>query len=157
MSSYASFFVRSENNLVPIGSFCRSSEIYQSVQHYANFDCITPLTEDFIEKFRDSIREKIVDYRNHLKDLHRMIDEVIPKCNNSLEEKIESIEGYKNQIEDWQNEIDDLVFAEQYFNTLHCIIDDIPYEWQTKYSKDEYIFVGIEVPEDVKIPEGCKV
>lgn len=157
MSSYASFFVRSENNLVPIGSFSRNTAIYQSVQHYAPCENIGPLPEDFIEKHRNSIRVKIADYRNHIAELHKMIDEIIPKCNNSLEEKIESIEGYKNQIEDWQDGIDDLTFAEQYFNTLFCIIDDIPYDWQEKYNKDEYIFVGIEVPEDVNIPEEYRV
>lgn len=157
MSSYVSFFVRSENNLVPIGSFSRNTAIYQAVQHYAPSDRVCPLTEDFIEKYRNSMREKIADYRTHLDECCRMINEVIPKCNNSLEEKIESIEGYKNQISDWQDEIDELIFAREYFNTLLCVIDDIPYDLREKYNKDEYIFVGIEVPEDVEIPEGCKI
>lgn len=157
MSSYASFFVRSENNLVPIGSFSRNSQIYQSIQHYAPYEKIGPLSEDFIEKCRNSTKEIIADYRSHLNECHKMIDEVIPKCNNSLEEKIESIEGYKNQIEDWQDGIDDLIFAKGFFNFLLCILDDIPYDWQKKYNRDEYIFVGIEVPEDVSIPEEYRV
>ena len=157
MSSYASFCVRSENDLVPIGSFSRNSAIYQAIQHYAPCENICPLAEDFIEKCRNSTKNTIADYRNHLNECRKMIDEVIPKCNNSLEEKIESIEGYKNQIEDWQDGIDDLTFAEQYFNTLLCIIDDIPYDWQGRYNRDEYIFVGIEVPEDVSIPEEYKI
>lgn len=157
MSSYASFFVRSENNLVPIGSFSRNSQIYQSIQHYAPCENICPLAEDFIEKYCNSIKEIITDYHSHLNECHKMIDEVIPKCNNSLEEKIESIEGYKNQIEDWQDGIDDLIFAKGFFNFLLCILDDIPYDWQKKYNRDEYIFVGIEVPEDVSIPEEYRV
>lgn len=147
MSMYVNFYLKSrDGKFNPIGSFSRNSEIYQTIYHGLPCEKVKPITESYLSKAVDELEHKVVDANKQIEDYWQIINEQIPKWNNPVSEKMESIANYREVIEEMEEEIDEYRFAMGYFNSLIAIIDDIGY--RDEYDKDGYIYAGIEVSDE---------
>ena len=153
MSMYVNFYLKSrDGKFNPIGSFSRNSEIYQAIYQGLPYEKVKPITESYLSGAVDKLERKVVATNKQIEDYWQIINEQIPKWNNPVSEKMESISNYREAIEDNKEFIKELYFAIGYFNTLIAMIDDIRY--RDEYDKDGYIYVGVEVSDedgDIKV------
>ena len=143
MSSYLNFFIRNKNSFLPIGSFCRSSEIYQlGSLLQAPYEKVKPLTRENINEVKDCCNSKIKEYEDLIQTIKEKINFLV-SCNDSLENKLEYYESYLEEIQGYKEEIEDIAYAENYFDILDCILSDVEYCCDFDCSK--YIYFGIEI------------
>lgn len=152
MSSYLSFFIRNKNDFLPIGTFCRSSEIYQITEKgltvpYAK---IMPITKKDIKIILDICEERIKNYNEAIISFKERID-FIKNCNNSLEDKLEEYNDYDETIRGYKDGIEELNEVKSYFNTLDIILEDISYT--DTFDQSKYIYCGIEVGYNVNLDD----
>lgn len=145
MSQYINFFIRKqikdEIAFIPIGSFSRSSHIYQAITN-APYEKIRPLKyqelNDIVRDLYDTKRK----YEDNIKDIEHKITSIIPSFNNSTEEKMKEICEQQSYIDDISEDIAGIQFSIGYF----CALQEIVYDnSDSSPSKDEIIYCGIEV------------
>lgn len=147
MSMYVNFYLKSrDGKFNPIGSFSRNSEIYQTFYRGLPYEKVKPITENRLSEAVGELESRIIAANKQIDDYWQVINEQIPKWNNPVSEKIESITNYREAIRDKEQEIDEYRFAIGYFNSLKAIIDDVGYN--DGYSKDKYIYAGVEVGDE---------
>ena len=152
MSSYLNFFIRNKNEFLPIGSFCRSSEVYRIGNLLAApYEKVTALNQESIKKAIDYCRTGIESYKDVISDISGKIN-FLMGCNDSLESKLGSYEDYLIDIQDCKKLIADITYAENYFNMLSCILSDI--EYCDDFDCSRYIYFGIEISHDCILPEN---
>ena len=153
MSVYVNFYLKSrDGKFNPIGSFSRNSEIYQAIYQGLPYEKVKPITESYLSGVVDELERRVLATNKQIEDYWQIINEQIPKWNNPVSEKMESIANYREAIEEKEEEIDEYRFATGYFNSLIAIIDDIGY--RDEYDKDGYIYAGVEVSDedgDIKV------
>ena len=145
MSQYINFFIRKqikdEIAFIPIGSFNRSSHIYQATIN-APYEKIRPLKyeelNDLIRKLHASKRE----YEDNIKNIEHTITNIIPSFNNSIEEKMQEIQQQRSYIADISEDIVDIQFSIGYFRALQEIIYD---NSNSSSSRDNIIYYGVEI------------
>ena len=147
MSMYVNFYLKSrDGKFNPIGSFSRNSEIYQTIYMGLPYEKVKPITESNLSRAVGELESKIIAANKQIEDYWQIINEQIPKWNNPVSEKIESIANYREAIKEKEQEIDEYRFAIGYFNSLIAIIDDIGY--CDEYNKDGYIYAGVEAGDE---------
>ena len=145
MSQYVNFFIRKqikdETTFIPIGSFSRSSHIYQAITN-APYEKIRPLK---YEELNDIIRELHAskrEYEDNIKNIENTITNTIPSFNNSIEEKMQEIQEQRGYIADISEDIVDIQFSIGYFRALQEIIYD---NSNSSSSRDDIIYYGVEI------------
>lgn len=141
MSAYIQFFIRHEDTFLPIGIFSRNNAIYQVFDGVAVWEKIRPIGEPILNNAEKIVKEFISENE---KALARANEEknMIANFNNSVEEKLESIEGYNSYIAEITEDIKGLEAAQQYLWFLRDILDSIK---GTDFNKYPYLYVGVEV------------
>ena len=145
MSQYVNFFIRKqikdEIAFIPIGSFSRSSHIYQAITN-APYEKIRPLK---YEELNDIVRELHAskrEYEDNIKNIEHTITNIIPSFNNSIEEKMQEIQQQRSYIADISEDIVDIQFSIGYFRALQEIIYD---NSNSSSSRDDIIYYGVEI------------
>ncbi len=142
MSAYMNFFVCHGNDFIPLGDFSRNSIIYPTMVDCANvpWEKIIPLTLDNLHAAQTRAHKHKTDALGYIDTLKDRIEEV-KGFNNSMEEKLEQIEVYRDEIAEWRQEAEEARYAENYFYFLMDLIeaahDDI--------DANKYIYAGIEI------------
>ena len=152
MSSYLSFFIRNKNDFLPIGTFCRSSEIYQITEKSLTvpYAKIMSITKKDIKTILDICEERIKNYNEAIISFKERID-FIKNCNNSLEDKLEEYNDYDETIRGYEDGIEEVNEVKSYFNTLDIILEDISYT--DTFDQSKYIYCGIEVGYNVNLDD----
>lgn len=145
MSQYVNFFIRKqikdETAFIPIGSFSRSSHIYQAITN-ASYEKIRPLK---YEELNDIVRELHAskrEYEDNIKNIEHTITNIIPSFNNSIEEKMQEIQQQRSYVADISEDIVDIQFSIGYFRALQEIIYD---NSNSSSSRDNIIYYGVEI------------
>lgn len=145
MSQYVNFFIRKqikdETVFIPIGSFSRSSHIYQAITN-APYEKIRSLKYDELNDVVRDLYDSKRKYEDIIKDIEHKITSVIPSFNNSTEEKMEEICEQQRYIDDISEDIAGIQFSIGYFCALQEIIYD---NSDSTSSKDDIIYCGIEI------------
>lgn len=142
MSAYVDFFVRHGDDFIPLGDFSRNSIVYHTMKDCTNvpWEKIIPLTLDNLHAAQTHIHKHRTDALGYIDTLKDCIEEV-KSFNNSVEEKLEQIEAYRDEIAEWHQEAEEARYAENYFYFLADLIeaahDDI--------DANKYIYAGIEI------------
>lgn len=134
MSTYVNFFLRNEDNFISIGDFCRNSKVYQLFNNIAPYERMKVVSKQELDAIEHSITEQKCSYKNHITRYEENI-RLISTFNNTAEEKLDSIADISTNIEEINNELEELTFAQGWVNSLIII-----------QNSDNYIYVGIEVP-----------
>lgn len=150
MSQYVNFFIRTEVEdetvFIPIGSFSRSSHIYQAITN-APYEKIKPLKYDELNDIVRYLYDSKRKYEDTIKDTEHKINSVIPSFNNSTKEKMEEIYEQQSYIDDISEEIAGIQFSIGYF----CALEEIIYDnSDSTCSRDDIIYYGIEIGDPTK-------
>lgn len=141
MSAYIQFFIRHEDTFLPIGIFNRNNAIYQVFDGIAVWEKIRPIGEPILDDAEKIVKEFIGVSE---KTLARVNEEknMIANFNNSVEEKLQSINEYILYIAKITDDIRGLEAAQQYLWFLRDILESVE---DTDFNKQPYLYVGVEV------------
>ncbi len=141
MSAYMDFFVRHGDDFIPLGNFSRNSIVYPTMKDCADvpWEKIIPLTLEDLQAAQTRAHKHSTNALSHIDTLKDRIEEV-KDFNNSVEEKLEQIEVYRGEIAEWQQEVEEACYAENYFYFLMDLI-----ETAHDIDDDKYIYAGIEI------------
>lgn len=141
MSAYIQFFIRHEDTFLPIGVFSHNNAIYEVFDGIAIWGKIRPVGEPILRDAEKIVKEFIGVSEKALARANEEKD-MIANFNNSVEEKLQSIEGYNSYIVEITDDIKGLEAAQQYLWFLRDILESIK---GTEFNKQPYLYVGIEV------------
>lgn len=150
MSCYTCFFIRRENDFVPIGSFSRNNTIARAFSDYhfeAPWEKISALdTKDIQEIIAGVMENKQFDL-NTIDKYEKKIAE-IKSMEASLSERMKMIDEYRGYIDEVREDYEDWDYAHSYLSFLLGILDEIRYSdygEDKKYDVDNYIYFGLEI------------
>ena len=150
MSSYINFFIRKDINeepyFIPLGSFSRSSAVYQAVTS-CPFERIRAMKFEELNSTVNDLCDSRRKYEECIKNAQNKIVTIIPSFNNSVQEKMEGIDEQERYIDDINEEISDIQFAIGYFSCLQEIVFD---NENYSSSKDTIIYCGIDISDPTK-------
>ena len=142
MSAYIQFFIRKDEAFMPIGSYCRSSAIYQAFDEYIPWEAIKALNEPLLDK----IYGLVVDDINHHKEQIEKIKEhraFIATFNNSIDEKMEMLENVEAMLHEYEEGLASLERVKAYICFLKDIIEDVTFT--EHIDENAYLYAGIEI------------
>lgn len=146
MSSYINFFVKSKSNdLCPIGDFSRNTILYKVFKDKVPFGEVVSISKQTILDVQEELKTQREAEEITLKEKSELLDK-ISTFNNSIDDKLLAICDTQDIINDIKYSIDEINYAYNYTATLLEIIDTQPVE-----NENNYIYAGIEVPEDYSI------
>ena len=143
MSSYVNFYLRINDLFVPVGSYSRSSEMYQIMYHYCPYGKIKALTQENIYEVINDLESKV----QKIKDSRAVGEkrcEMIMQANNTLEEKIKAISDIMSIFNEMDIDIEELSFSTDTLRVFSNMIEEFSYD--NKFSNDynHYLYAGIE-------------
>ena len=144
MSAYIQFFIKGKDQYYPIGTYCRSSAIYEGFDEYVPYENICAITVEKLAEIRENVNTSIDRWNRFISEEEHKL-EMVSKTNNSIEEKMEAYESIMASIGEMRELIDGLNFVKHYIIMLNDMIDEVKYgdiDWTTP---DTYIYAGIEV------------
>ena len=141
MSAYASFFLKHNDDFIPLGDFCRSSVIFKTFEWYIHIpmEKITLLDTDTLNKFIEKCEKDIRKNKEEIAKLEKQVQDVY-SFNNKVSEKMEYVSEIKEIISNYEIDIEELQYASGYFNSLLTISES---------DDKNNIYGGIELPEIV--------
>lgn len=142
MSAYIHFFVRIGNDFCPIATYCRGSKVYQ-IFHNAPYERIAVLDKETLNDYfneativRDELKEDVVRYE-------KLIG-TITLFENSVEEKLESIEECENIIREVKDELRETEDTICFIGFLTSILNEVLYDAPEGIDKESYLYYGVE-------------
>lgn len=138
MSQYINFFVRSpDNKFLPIGSFSRNHEIYQVFSNYVTFERIVAVGSETLRLCENDIEESILRLKSYIQNIDQQISD-IGDWNNTIEEKISTIDDLYARKGDIEDELRKAKYAQNFVMFIRGIIEDKP------DNVPFYVYAGIE-------------
>lgn len=153
MSSYINFYLKVEDKYCPLGSYSRNCPEYRFFKNIVPFEKIASVT---IKNLKTVIEDIEFAISNEMKSIGRYSLDIkdIKTFNNSINEKIELIEDYRNTINELKEDLEANKKCLNFVNWLIEILIDVeysPYADKHSITQDNYLWVGIEAgPEDIK-------
>lgn len=150
MSSYIHFFLRCGDKFLPIGTYGRSTHIYQAFEHFAPWERIRPVTIHFLD-----------GVKNTLKDLDSLVSDItaarerifqIGAFNNSIDEKLNAINSIEEEIAESKEEVEEIRNARNFIGFLYDILDEAEYS-SAQLNANEYLYVGLECGGSVTVAD----
>ena len=149
MSAYVNFFIRVGDNFAPIGSFSRSTKVFQSFSGYAPWEKVRVVTKDELDYIRSELRDSREEYEDMMKTLETKLV-AVKSFDNSAQEKLEIIEEIMSEQQEVRSIIDEYNDALTYMSYLEDIIDEgrngAYYDgYKDIINPAAYLYVGIEI------------
>ena len=148
MSSYVQFYLRMNETFILITDYSRNSTVYKFVAPDAPYGKIKPVTLDMIENYVSNAVDRIAEIEEYIAKERSRISFIMDAKGNSLEEKLDYLEGINNLIKDDENEKECVRKAICFFGVLEDMIDNHKYcSEQFKDFKNDfnhYIYIGEE-------------
>ena len=123
MSQYIHFFAKSNHDdFIQIDCFSRSNAIYQITNQVINvpYESISQISKSYCKDCQNVISGYIINKKETIANYNKKID-IISKFNNAIEEKITAIDDCLICIEECEQWLDELQYAENFFITLQNI------------------------------------
>ena len=155
MSSYLNFYLRVNDNFIPVGSYSRSNEIYQEFRDIAPFEKIRAITEVDLDTGIFDLTNKINKSKARVESCKEDIENIL-RANNTMEDKIGFINDTKEMIEEYKEIIAECEHWVAILDHFKDMIDeyryaiDYPYEDEdngvNKFTNDynHYLYMGVE-------------
>lgn len=136
MSQYIYFYIRHNDEFLPILSMSRSSALYQAFIDYVLYEKIRAINYATLCNVKKDLNKKIADYKKSI-EKHRKENDTIAAFNNSVGEKLDAMHTNLAVIDDLQEEVDELYTALHYVYFMIMMLEEV-------IGKD-YIYAGIEI------------
>ena len=155
MSMYMSFFVKSyTGDLMPIGTFCRGSGVYNMFCDYSEYGHVKPLTKNLLTEIQIDSKEELEHY-NKIITKHEESLAFLQSAVMDVQEKMEVFNEIKDTIKDINEAMDEMRDAQKFGFFLKDMIDDMydrfRYGAEPSIDPDEYVYFGIEIPWNTKV------
>ena len=158
MSQYTQFFIRHNDNFLPIATYSRSNKVAELFQYAAPYEAITPVTTEMLRGRREEAREQLEGYDKSIARAKDQID-FLRSCTMDTDERLERYNDTTEYIEDLEEYKEECVNAISFINFLDDILEEARTEkaWgdnPLQLDENAYVYVGIEVGtptvEDIK-------
>lgn len=149
MSSYIYFYTRKGMDFHPIGTFCRSTVIYEvGKNNGAPYEKVKALDIHSLNEIISDIEKIISRYKEGITETEDQI-KFIQNSNSSLEEKISYWYELENCCKEYQELIEESQEAKWFYENLISIIDSVRYS-DEGYDWEKYVYFGIETPTPIE-------
>lgn len=147
MSTYLNFYLRVNNNFIPLGDYSRScSVMYNVVNNDVPYEKIRAITSEDLKGYINKLTEAAGRIQKMKESDEKRIELIMNAANTPLEEKME----YVNEIQSNFMEMDELIkeysFAADTLRVFLNMIDMFRYKDELYFDNDynHYIYAGIE-------------
>ena len=150
MSSYANFYIRVNDKFAPIGTYSRSTDMYQNFYDILPYEKLIALTPFKLHDVILSTQKKIHSFSEAIKENQELRDQFLNAENISFEDKRIAVEEFNTAIHELEEDIDNLQNVINYIRVLLNIIDDYRYSgisFENDY--EHYLYAGIEACGDM--------
>ena len=148
MSSYINFYLRMNETFIPLTDYSRNTTVYRFVASGVPYGKIKPVTLDMIDNYISNAVDRIAEIEESIAKEKSRISFIMDAKGNSLEEKLDYLDGINNLIEDDEDEKECVRKAIRFFGILRDMIGNREYcSEQFKDFKNDfnhYIYVGEE-------------
>ena len=110
MSSYVHVFARKDETFVELLCYCRSSELYQALYHYAPYEEIAPLSSAQLVEAKSWLVDRL-DVAREFNAVDELTITQIGSWSNTIDEKLEAINEVQRSISERKKEMDELEAA----------------------------------------------
>lgn len=148
MSEYITFFIRKDENIVPIGSYSRQSMIWQATRAIFNVNQVYGATYELQPDELDKAVRYLMGKRDQLNhgiaELERDIAD-IATFNNSISDKLDAIFTTRQSIAEERGLIEEVELGLRFYSTLQLMgaSTNVPIRF----------YCGIEVDEETPIED----
>ena len=148
MSEYLQIYAKSKNNeFVELDCVGRSNYIYSAFD--VPYGKVKLFTRSDIIEIQNKIREDKKDVENRIK-LNKDKIEQIKSFNNSAEEKLEMMSQYDVIIEEEEEYLKEIIYADYYTSFLISIIETNKY---SDDSREDVLYIGKEVGNNITMED----
>lgn len=150
MSSYANFYIRVNDKFAPIGTYSRSTDMYQNFYSILPYEKLVALNPLKLHEVILTTRKKMSSFSETIKENQELRDQFLNAKNISFEDKRVAVEEFNAAIHELEEEIDGLQNVINYVRVLLNIIDDYKYSgisFENDY--EHYLYAGIEACGDI--------
>ena len=151
MSSYLNFYARANNIFIPLGSYSRSSQMYQEINNSVPYEKIRAIKSQDLKDYINDLKESECRIQKMKQEDEQRIQLIMSAANSSLQEKMEYVEEIQANFMEMDALIEEYVSA---INTLQVYLDMID---QFRYSSmyfdnnyEHYIYAGVEANGDME-------
>lgn len=146
MSSYVNFYLRINDNFTPIGSYSRSSSMYQAISNILPYEKIISLRPSQITEVIHNLEESATKMKKIKENSQATCDKIMSTANNSIEDKLSAIAEIESNFDDMDSYIEETNFAADTLRVFLNMIDDFRYSNDCGFDNDyfHYIYAGIE-------------
>lgn len=159
MSAYMCFYIRANDKFYPIGTYSRSTMIYDIFEMCARvpWEKIVPIDRKQLEEIISYTSNFKKSVNRNIESIYEKID-FIQNCEADFEDKLENYGYCKETIEDYEEEIKELDWVINFADFLQSVIDDGEdtkfYDEIETIDPSKYVYAGIEIGcptvEDIK-------
>ena len=142
MSAYIQFFIRHNDDFLPIGVFSRANVVYQVFNSIAPWEKLRPISTMHLNEAAKEVNELINRDKKALARLDER-EKLVATFNNSVEEKLEALADYGEYKNEVVKELESEEGARAYIHMLYNVLDSIEYD--KRFDMGAYLYVGIEV------------
>lgn len=149
MSSYIYFYTRKGMDFHPIGTFCRSTVIYEvGKNNGAPYEKVRALDIHSLNEIISDIEKIISRYKEGITETEDQI-KFIRDSNSSLEEKTSYWYELKESCKEYQELIEESQEAKWFYENLISIVNSVRYS-DEEYDWEKYVYFGIETPTPIE-------
>lgn len=147
MSQYICFFVKTEDNkFYPIGSYSRSSAIYEmfddnEIGPWEKVEAITEKKLECVKRTTDGILNRWYERKRSIEEKL----ELVKSFNGSIEARIEMWDDLKDELFETESMINELKEVHSFIWFLEQMIYEMKWEDRYGINENEYIYAGIEI------------
>jgi len=164
MSQYLEFYIRHNDDYLPIASYCGSSAYMEMFDDYVpSYSGLRTVTESMLSSVRADVQQKIKENEQCIKRAEKLKQDIL-QANNSMEEKVEYMAGEDQAIEETEDENRALDSVDHFIDFLYNILEEAEFGEHEGIQKDKYLYAGVEpaickdydemTPEEVKEARG---
>lgn len=160
MSIYANFFIRINDIFVPIASLSKNSTLGSIFITKGPWGKVRPITKEELVDVMNKIKNEQDLFNKKISEIEKERDYIVGIC-DSISEKIEVIERYKEEINDYKEGIEEHKCEVHTLAMYYQLTNEIEFAEQDKLpfkaDSTKYLYYGIEIShptlEDIEI--GC--
>ena len=144
MSQYLEFYVRHNDDYLPIASYVGSSMYMEMFDDYVpSYSGLGTVTESMLGSVRADVQRKIQENKQFIKRTEKLKQDIL-QANNSMEEKLDYIAGEDQSIEETKDENEALNGVDHFIDFLYNILEEVEFGEHEGIQKDKYLYVGVE-------------
>lgn len=144
MSRYLEFYIRHNDDYLPIASYCGSSVYMEMFDDYVpSYSGLRTVTESMLGSVHADVRKKIRENEWFIKRCEKLKQDIF-QANNSMEEKLDHIAGEDQSIEETKDENEALDGVDHFIDFLYNILEEAEYGEHEGIQKDKYLYAGVE-------------